>query len=142
MARDASMIEMSFSALRPRLKPDVPSMKMPMRPPKAPGLALQMAGRIRFRTSTLTAIGLRRNGVLGTETASDEREHLGLMLGAKASALNDAAGGFGITGSFQAVVLEELFSSRWTNLDPRLPQGFPASFQRSSAAPQSSALHN
>jgi hypothetical protein len=50
-----------------------------------PRLAMEMADLIRFKTSTLTAIGLRRNGVWGEETASQKIEHLGLMFGALAA---------------------------------------------------------
>ncbi len=41
-----------------------------------PRLAMEMADLIRFKTSTLTAIGLQRNGVWGEETASQKIEHL------------------------------------------------------------------
>ena len=50
-----------------------------------PRLAMEMADLIRFKTSTLTAIGFQRNGVWGEETASQKIEHLGLMLGALAA---------------------------------------------------------
>ena len=50
-----------------------------------PRLAMEMADLIRFKTSTLTAIGFQRNGVWGAETASQKIEHLGLMLGALAA---------------------------------------------------------
>ncbi len=50
-----------------------------------PRLALEMADLIRFKTSTLTAIGFQRNGVWGEETASQKIEHLGLMFGALAA---------------------------------------------------------
>ena len=50
-----------------------------------PRLAMEMADLIRFKTSTLTAIGLQRNGVWGEETASQKIEHLGLMFGALAA---------------------------------------------------------
>ncbi len=43
-----------------------------------PRLAMEMADLIRFKTSTLTAIGFQRNGVWGEETASQKVEHLGL----------------------------------------------------------------
>ena len=36
-------------------------------------LAMEMADLIRFKTSTLTAIGFQRNGVWGKETASQNR---------------------------------------------------------------------
>jgi hypothetical protein len=50
-----------------------------------PRLAMEMADLIRFKTSTLTAIGFQRNGVWGEETASQKIEHLGLMFGALGS---------------------------------------------------------
>ncbi|WP_132960925.1 hypothetical protein [Rhizobium sp. BK251] len=50
-----------------------------------PRLAMEMADLIRFKTSTLTAIGFQRNGVWGEETASQKIEHLGLMFGALAA---------------------------------------------------------
>ncbi|CCD86682.1 conserved protein of unknown function [Bradyrhizobium sp. ORS 285] len=50
-----------------------------------PVLAVEMAELIRFKTSTLTAFGLQRNGVWGEETASQKLEHLGLMFGALAA---------------------------------------------------------
>lgn len=51
-----------------------------------PRLAMEMAGLIRFNTSTLTAIGFQRNGVWGEETASQKVEayivrHRGVLLG-------------------------------------------------------------
>ncbi|CAH0343236.1 hypothetical protein RHI9324_04969 [Rhizobium sp. CECT 9324] len=46
---------------------------------------MEMADLIRFKTSTLTAIGFQRNGVWGEETASQKIEHLGLMFGALAA---------------------------------------------------------
>lgn len=54
------------------------------------GLQWEMADLIRFKTSTLTAIGFQRNGVCGEETASQKIEHLGLMFGALASSPNGA----------------------------------------------------
>ena len=50
-----------------------------------PRLAMEMADLIRFKTSTLTAIGFQRNEVWGEETASQKIEHLGLMFGALAA---------------------------------------------------------
>ena len=61
-----------------------------------PRLAMEMADLIRFKTSTLTAIGFQRNGVWGEETASQKIEHLGLMFGALASSPNGAVRGFGV----------------------------------------------
>ncbi|RUW03210.1 hypothetical protein EOA53_29750, partial [Mesorhizobium sp. M1A.F.Ca.IN.020.03.1.1] len=50
-----------------------------------PVLGMEMADLIRFKTATLTAFGLQRNGVWGEETASQKVEHLGLMFGALAA---------------------------------------------------------
>ncbi len=61
-----------------------------------PRLAMEMADLIRFKTSTLTAIGFQRNGVWGEETASQKIEHLGLMFGALAASPNGVVKGFGI----------------------------------------------
>ncbi|WP_418137871.1 hypothetical protein [Agrobacterium sp. El2ro-1b] len=61
-----------------------------------PRLAMEMADLIRFKTSTLTAIGFRRNGVWGEETASQKIEHLGLMFGALAASPNGVVKGFGV----------------------------------------------
>jgi integrase len=61
-----------------------------------PRLAMEMADLIRFKTSTLTAIGFQRNGVWGEETASQKIEHLGLMLGALAASPNSAVKGYGV----------------------------------------------
>jgi hypothetical protein len=47
-----------------------------------PKLAMEMAELIRFKTTTLTAFGLQRDGVWGEETTSQKIEHLGLMFGA------------------------------------------------------------
>ncbi|WP_206427942.1 hypothetical protein [Rhizobium sp. CIAT894] len=61
-----------------------------------PRLAMEMADLIRFKTSTLTAIGFQRNGVWGEETASQKIEHLGLMFGALAASPNGAVRGCGV----------------------------------------------
>lgn len=61
-----------------------------------PRLAMEMADLIRFKTSTLTAIGFQRNGVWGEETASQKIEHLGLMFGALAASPNSAVKGYGV----------------------------------------------
>jgi hypothetical protein len=61
-----------------------------------PRLAMEMADLIRFKTSTLTAIGFQRNGVWGEETASQKIEHLGLMFGALTAAPSGAIKGFGV----------------------------------------------
>ncbi len=61
-----------------------------------PRLAMEMADLIRFKTSTLTAIGLQRNGVWGEETASQKIEHLGLMFGALAASPSGIIKGRGV----------------------------------------------
>ncbi len=61
-----------------------------------PRLAMEMADLIRFKTSTLTAIGLQRNGVWGEETASQKIEHLGLMFGALAASPSGIVKGRGV----------------------------------------------
>ncbi len=61
-----------------------------------PRLAMEMSDLIRFKTSTLTAIGFQRNGVWGEETASQKIEHLGLMFGALAASPSGAVKGFGV----------------------------------------------
>jgi integrase len=64
-----------------------------------PRLAMEMADLIRFKTSTLTAIGLQRNGVWGEETASQKIEHLGLMFGALAASPSGIVKGRGVPRS-------------------------------------------
>ena len=61
-----------------------------------PRLAMEMADLIRFKTSTLTAIGFQRNGVWGEETASQKIEHLGLMFGALAAFPSSVVKGCGV----------------------------------------------
>ena len=61
-----------------------------------PRLAMEMADLIRFKTSTLTAIGFQRNGVWGEETASQKIEHLGLMFGALAASPAGVVRGRGV----------------------------------------------
>ncbi|OCJ58746.1 hypothetical protein [Agrobacterium tumefaciens] len=61
-----------------------------------PRLAMEMADLIRFKTSTLTEVGFRRNGVWNEETASQKIEHLGLMFGALAASPNGVVKGRGV----------------------------------------------
>ena len=61
-----------------------------------PELEMEMASLIHFKTSTLTAAGLQRNGVWGEETAYQKIEHLGLMFGALASSPHGPVKGFGL----------------------------------------------
>ncbi|MET4687435.1 hypothetical protein ABIA13_001880 [Sinorhizobium fredii] len=59
-------------------------------------LATEMADLVRFKTSTLTALGFQRNGVWGEETATQKIEHLGLMFGALAASPDGAVRGYGV----------------------------------------------
>lgn len=61
-----------------------------------PRLAMEMAGLIRFKMATLTALGFQRNGVWGEETASQKVEHLGLMFGALAASRKGQVNGYGV----------------------------------------------
>ncbi|MEI9407645.1 hypothetical protein [Mesorhizobium salmacidum] len=61
-----------------------------------PTLAIEMAELIRFKTATLTAFGLQRQGVWGEETTSQKIEHLGLMFGALAAHPKGPVRGYGI----------------------------------------------
>jgi len=61
---------------------------------------MEMADLIRFKTSTLTAIGFQRNGVWGEETASQKIEHLGLMFGALAASPNSVVKDCGVPVSY------------------------------------------
>lgn len=61
-----------------------------------PRLAMEMADLIRFKTSTLTETGFRRNGVWNEETASQKIEHLGLMFGALAASQSGVVKGPGV----------------------------------------------
>jgi len=64
--------------------------------PAPPDLALEMEELIRFKTSTLTAVGYQRIGVWGEETTAQKIEHLGLMFGALAASPRSAVRGFGV----------------------------------------------
>ncbi len=59
-------------------------------------LALEMAALMSFKTATLTAVGFKRNGVWGEETASQKLEHLGLMFGALAASPEGEVAGRGV----------------------------------------------
>lgn len=58
-------------------------------------LEREMAGLLKFKTSTLTTFGFQRNGVWGEETASQKVEHLGLMFGALHAPADGPVRGFG-----------------------------------------------
>nr|WP_318012245.1 hypothetical protein [Mesorhizobium sp. CA10] len=59
-------------------------------------LAMEMVDLIRFKTATLTAFDLQRNGVWGEETASQKIEHLGLVFGALAAHPRGDVRGYGV----------------------------------------------
>ncbi|NTC82089.1 hypothetical protein [Agrobacterium tumefaciens] len=59
-------------------------------------LAHEMANLMSFKTATLTAVGFKRNGVWGEETASQKLEHLGLMFGALAASPEGEVAGRGV----------------------------------------------
>ena len=59
-------------------------------------LAAEMADLLKFKTSTLTAVGLQRVGVWGEATVRQKIEHLGLMFGALVASPKSAVRGFGI----------------------------------------------
>ncbi len=58
-------------------------------------LNAEMADLLKFKTSTLAAFGLQRNGVWGKETASQKVEHFGLWFGAFAAPAASEVQGFG-----------------------------------------------
>lgn len=59
-------------------------------------LQAEMQALLQFKTSTLTSVGFRRNGVWGVETASQKVEHLGLLFGALAAEPVSRVRGLGI----------------------------------------------
>lgn len=61
-----------------------------------PQLSSEMANLMTFKTATLTAVGFKRNGVWGEETASQKLEHLGLMFGALAASPESEVSGRGV----------------------------------------------
>ena len=61
-----------------------------------PALAAEIAALIRFKTSTLTSIGLQRLGVWNEVTALQKIEHLGLLFGALAASPRSAVKGLGV----------------------------------------------
>lgn len=62
----------------------------------APQLSSEMANLMAFKTATLTAVGFKRNGVWGEETASQKLKHLGLMFGALAASPESEVSGRGV----------------------------------------------
>lgn len=59
-------------------------------------LVAELASLVRFKTATLTEIGIQRNGVWNEETASQKIEHLALLFGALAAAVSSGVRGFGV----------------------------------------------
>lgn len=64
--------------------------------PAPPRLVEEMATLLRFKTSTLTELGFRRNGVWNEETAMQKIEHIGLLFGALAASPRAAVQGLGV----------------------------------------------
>lgn len=56
----------------------------------------EMAELLRFKTSTFAAFGMQRNGVWGTETASQKVEHFGLWFGAFVAPPESEVQGLGV----------------------------------------------
>lgn len=56
----------------------------------------EMAEILRFKTSTFAAYGQQRNGVWGTETASQKVEHFGLWFGAFTASCEGEVQGYGV----------------------------------------------
>lgn len=59
-------------------------------------LSDEMAELLRFKTSTFAAFGMQRNGVWGTETASQKVEHFGLWFGAFVAPPESEVQGLGV----------------------------------------------
>jgi hypothetical protein len=75
----------------------------PARTPEESGIVIapkrlndEMAELLRFKTSTFAAFGMQRNGVWGTETASQKVEHFGLWFGAFVAPPESEVQGLGI----------------------------------------------
>lgn len=60
-------------------------------------LSEELGQLLRFKSATLTEIGVKRSGVWGDETVSQKTEHLALMFGALTAAPNSAARGRGVS---------------------------------------------
>ncbi|MFN3132436.1 hypothetical protein [Roseibium sp.] len=56
----------------------------------------EMFELLQFKTTTFATFGKQRNGVWGTETASQKVEHFGLFFGALAAPVNSEVQGFGV----------------------------------------------
>jgi hypothetical protein len=75
----------------------------PARTPEESGVVIapkrlndEMADLLRFKTSTFATFGMQRNGVWGTETASQKVEHFGLWFGAFVAPPESKVQGLGV----------------------------------------------
>ena len=68
-------------------------------------LARELADLVRFKTATLTQIGVKRSGVWGPETVSQKIEHLGLMFGALAGDPAPPLNGRGVARRYLTMAL-------------------------------------
>ncbi len=59
-------------------------------------LRREMEDLLSFKTSTLTALGFKRNGVWNSETANQKVEHFGLLFGALSAKPDSNVKGFGV----------------------------------------------
>lgn len=75
---------------------DVPQHQMADGLRAPPRLIREVADLIRFKTSTLSAVGSKRAGVWGDETVAQKVEHLGLLFGAMAANPASPIGGLGV----------------------------------------------
>lgn len=61
-----------------------------------PALVRELGELIRFKTATLTQIGVKRSGVWNEESVNQKIEHLGLMFGALAAEPGSSVDGLGV----------------------------------------------
>lgn len=61
-----------------------------------PALVRELGELIRFKTATLTQIGVKRSGVWNEESVTQKIEHLGLMFGALVASADLPVNGFGV----------------------------------------------
>lgn len=88
----AEAMKVRYSLRFPEFLPAAPSLETDSGGPIAgegvrpapPRLVKEMSDLIRFKTATLTQIGVKRSGVWGEETVTQKIEHFGLMFGAVA----------------------------------------------------------
>jgi hypothetical protein len=70
-----------------------------------PALAREVADLVRFKTATLTDIGLQRSGVWNENTALQKIEHLGLLFGALTASPDGPVAGRGVPATNLAMAL-------------------------------------